>query len=226
MAANGLEEPPTLQKIFWAFTEGAAAAALLASAGNQSPDAALKAVKALPIVLGLPYTILLWLMCQSLLIACQEEEGALQKTRKNFSTFCINIEKESFMSFIVPFLPLGKIASKTWGGTDSYYVVRFGAAWVVIILLLLLALSDLAFGKMATTMYFMLACGVASLRASVRDKLGITGSFLTDVVCTNLFFPWIIGQMAVEDFDNVKIAPEGTEMKTVGGAGMSEPLNQ
>merc|ERR1712232_1540949 len=59
MAANGMQDPPLVQKILWVFTEGAAAAALLASAAdNPNPEAALEAVKALPIILGLPYTFL------------------------------------------------------------------------------------------------------------------------------------------------------------------------
>jgi len=41
MAANGAQDPPLAQKIFWAFTEGAAAAALLLSANEDEPTAAL-----------------------------------------------------------------------------------------------------------------------------------------------------------------------------------------
>merc|ERR1711904_422666 len=112
MAANGMEEPPVLQKVFWAFTEGAAAAALLASAGDENPKAALNAVKALPIILGLPFTFLLFWMCQGLLIVCQEESGDLKLNRKNFSTFLLNTEKDSFLSMVLPFVPLGQVASQ------------------------------------------------------------------------------------------------------------------
>merc|ERR1712176_1677405 len=115
LASNGREEPPVMQKVFWAFTEGAAAAALLASAGDDSPKAALNAVKALPIILGLPFTFLLFWMCQGLLIVCQEESGDLRIERKNFSVFLLNLEPQSFLSMICPFMPLGKVASKTWG---------------------------------------------------------------------------------------------------------------
>merc|ERR1712137_615646 len=108
MAANGIEEPPVIQKIFWAFTEGAAAAALLASAGEESPKAALNAVKALPIILGLPFTFLLFWMCQGLLIVCQEETGVVPIERKNFAVFLFNFELESVESMLVPFVPLGQ----------------------------------------------------------------------------------------------------------------------
>merc|ERR1719384_482571 len=82
MAANGVEEPPLMQKIFWAFTEGAAAAALLLSSGDDNPKAALNAVKALPIILGLPFTFLLMWISQGLLIVCAEESGKIKVTRK------------------------------------------------------------------------------------------------------------------------------------------------
>merc|ERR1712110_1115846 len=77
LAANGRPNPPVTQKVFWAFTEGAAAAALLASAGDDNPKAALNAVKALPIILGLPYTFRLFWCCQSLVIICKEEAGEM-----------------------------------------------------------------------------------------------------------------------------------------------------
>merc|ERR1719203_1753712 len=84
MAANGIEEPPLVQKVFWAFTEGGAASALLLSAGDENPKAALNAVKALPIILGLPFTFLLFWMCQGLLIVCKEEAGDMDIDRKHF----------------------------------------------------------------------------------------------------------------------------------------------
>merc|ERR1719234_887843 len=101
-----------MQKVFWAFTEGAAAAALLASAGEDDPKAALNAVKALPIILGLPFTFLLFWMCQGLLIVCKEETGVLPIERKNFSTFLFNLELPSFVAMLFPFWHLGEVAAK------------------------------------------------------------------------------------------------------------------
>merc|ERR1712048_775114 len=133
LAANGMQDPPLVQKIFWAFTEGAAAAALLASAAdNPNPEAALEAAKALPIILGLPYTFLLFWMCQGLLIVCQEESGDLRITRKNFSVFLINLEPASFLAMLFPFVPLGEVASKTWSGSKMLFSLAFAAAWTVL----------------------------------------------------------------------------------------------
>merc|ERR1719382_85693 len=149
MAANGVAEPPLLQKIFWAFTEGAAAAALLASAGDESPKAALNAVKALPIILGLPFTFLLFWMCQSLLIMCEEETNKLAIERKNFEVFVLNMEPQSFLAMLFPFIPLGEVAAKTWDGPRWAYTMAYAAAWLVMLVFAACTAVDKAFGYMA-----------------------------------------------------------------------------
>lgn len=210
LAANGTPDPPVTQKVFWAFTEGAAAAALLASAGDDDPKAAINAVKALPIILGLPYTFLLFWMCQGLLIVCKEETGALQIERKNSATFIINVEPMSFLATLVPFVPLGKVASKTWGGPTAHYSVAYGALWFFMISLLCASAADHAFAYMAAAAYFMMGLAVAALRAAVRTKLGISGDIISDACACCFAFPCVVGQMAAEDFD----APTCTSPKS------------
>lgn len=46
MAANGMQEPPTFQRVFWAVSEGAAASVLLGMGG----EAALKALRSVSLV--------------------------------------------------------------------------------------------------------------------------------------------------------------------------------
>jgi len=86
LSANGDMDPPVAQRIFWALTEGATAMALLASARNM-PDgeASLKALASASIVMGLPYTFVLFWVSQSLLVVCWEEKNELDVSRKNFS---------------------------------------------------------------------------------------------------------------------------------------------
>jgi hypothetical protein len=189
------------QKIFWAFTEGAAAAALLASAGDSDPKAALNAVKALPIILGLPYTFLLFWMCQGLLIVCQEESGDLKITRKNFSVFLINVEPTSFLAFFIPFVPLGDVAAKTWKGPKLFYTAAFGVAWVALITFICLTAADSAFGSMAISTYFIMGLAVAGLRVAMRNKLGITGDMISDACACCFAFPFVVGQLAAENFE-------------------------
>merc|ERR1719424_838240 len=150
LAANGQEEPPLAQKIFWAFTEGAAASALLLSADEKNPSAALNAVKVLPIVLGLPYTFHLFWCCQSLLIICKEEAGEIPINRKNFKNFLLfNLQPMSFVAWLFPFVPLGISASKAFGLNMILCVVLFGLEWAFVIVLLCLGAVDEAFLKMA-----------------------------------------------------------------------------
>lgn len=224
LAANGIEEPPVGQKIFWAFTEGAAAAALLASAGEDDPKAALNAVKALPIILGLPFTFLLFWMCQGLLIVCQEETGVLQIERKNFTAFLFNLEPPSFLAILFPFVPLGQVSEKTWGGSRVLYTIAFATAWLAMFIFAGCTLADEAFGYMAAAMYFMLAFAAAGLRVAVRAKLGITGGMISDVCVCCFALPWAIGQMAVEDF--VAVAEKEVVSEPLSGPernGASQP---
>jgi len=203
MAANGVDEPPLIQKVFWAFTEGAAAAALLASASEENPKAALNAVKALPIILGLPFTFLLFWMCQGLLIVCKEEAGELAIERKQFRTFLLNIEPMSFLSMITPFVPLGMVGSKIWGGSAVLYTVGYGLLWVTMWVLIILTAVDKAFSACGAAMYFIFALSVAPLRISTRTKLGISGGMISDCCACCFALPWAVGQIAAEDLDDV-----------------------
>jgi len=74
VTANGLPEPPLLQRWFWATTEGLAATALMYSGrftGQQ--DTGLKALQAMSICAGLPYTYFICFFCVSLWRTCQLE---------------------------------------------------------------------------------------------------------------------------------------------------------
>ena len=66
ITAGGKIEAPVPQRVFWATTEGAIAAALLWIGGTE----AIEALQAGAISTGLPFTIVLLLMCVSLVMAC------------------------------------------------------------------------------------------------------------------------------------------------------------
>ena len=65
IAANGDAKSPPLQRVLWAFTEGAAATALLKGGGGD-PNRSLRSLQAVSIVGGLPFTILLCMMAHGL----------------------------------------------------------------------------------------------------------------------------------------------------------------
>ncbi|CAJ1429441.1 unnamed protein product [Effrenium voratum] len=70
IAANG-REAHVVQRVFWALTEGAVAIACLASGGFGS----LTGLQAVSIVMGLPFTFILMIMCTSLWRALKIEAG-------------------------------------------------------------------------------------------------------------------------------------------------------
>ena len=70
ITAGGKLDAPTPQRIFWATIEGAIAAALLWIGGTE----AIEALQAGAISTGLPFTIILLLMCVSLLMGLSTEE--------------------------------------------------------------------------------------------------------------------------------------------------------
>ena len=65
ITSNGIEEPPKLQRIFWALTEGAVATALLAVGGKD----ALNALQTVSIAAAWPFTVLLLIMVYGLIKA-------------------------------------------------------------------------------------------------------------------------------------------------------------
>jgi len=75
LASNGHEEHHWIQRVFWAFTEGAVATALLVAGGSQ----ALGALQAASIVFALPFNLLLFLMMFCIVKMCQISEE-LDKT--------------------------------------------------------------------------------------------------------------------------------------------------
>eukprot|EP00408_Alexandrium_pacificum_P012066 CAMPEP_0171232852 /NCGR_PEP_ID=MMETSP0790-20130122/40620_1 /TAXON_ID=2925 /ORGANISM="Alexandrium catenella, Strain OF101" /LENGTH=827 /DNA_ID=CAMNT_0011699097 /DNA_START=136 /DNA_END=2621 /DNA_ORIENTATION=+ len=70
IAANGREAHVT-QRIFWALTEGAVAVALLLAGGQD----ALKALQAMSIIMGLPFTVIMMLMVTSTWRALKIDQG-------------------------------------------------------------------------------------------------------------------------------------------------------
>ncbi|MEZ6188515.1 MAG: BCCT family transporter [Planctomycetota bacterium] len=69
LTSGGHPNPPIWQRVFWACAEGACAAVLLYAGGKQ----ALQALQAAVVSIGLPFCVVLLLMCWSLVRALREE---------------------------------------------------------------------------------------------------------------------------------------------------------
>merc|ERR1712232_511796 len=150
--------------------------------------------------------------CQSLLLICKEEAGEIAIVRKDFQNFLLfNLQPMSFVSFIFPFVPLGAVASKAWGGSQILYCAAFGLEWAFFLVMLCLGAADTAFFAMAISAYFCFALTAAGVRASVRHLLGITGDLVSDACACCFYLPFAMGQMAGEDFTETQASGMKTE---------------
>ena len=80
LSANGIPEPPTVQRVFWALMEGATASALLIAGGKDS----LTAIKTIGIVSAFPYAIIVIMVCISLWRALNVVKGSLNPNGPSF----------------------------------------------------------------------------------------------------------------------------------------------
>ena len=78
LASGGNPNPPRAQRVFWAISEGAVAAVLLLAGGHE-------ALQTASITTGLPFAVVLILMCYSLTTALRKESVERSKTVKRFS---------------------------------------------------------------------------------------------------------------------------------------------
>merc|ERR1712061_240323 len=91
-------------RVFWAITEGAVAIALLQAGGTQS----LKALQAVSIIAGLPFTVILMFMCTGIWRALKIDQGHMA-LRQNRTDWCMPLYGGVFDIFEF-ILSLGKSA--------------------------------------------------------------------------------------------------------------------
>jgi choline-glycine betaine transporter len=75
LSASGLSKPPVLQKVYWGFTEGAVASALVGGAPGGNFSSILKGLRSVSICAGMPLTVLMCLMVPSTYRALKREFG-------------------------------------------------------------------------------------------------------------------------------------------------------
>jgi len=207
IAANGIAEPPVVQKVFWAFSEGAAATALLVAGGKDS----LQALQTASIVCGLPYTFILFWITQALLIAVKEEAGDLDPERKSLRSFMFSLDfanKGAFSSFsdvlvaiFAPFLPLAstqaKLSAKT--GYDKPTLVGGILMWVATLMFIVLSVQDEAFMMVSASIYVLFAAWMGWVRRCMRVACGCDrGNYFTDILSCMCFYFLALPQMETE----------------------------
>jgi len=145
ITANGYPEPCLTQRLFWALTEGAAAAALL-SIGKYvgTADGGLKALRSASICVGLPYTFLICFMCVALYRALQYEVGDRVWTTDGFRTSVLDIGVQ-FYGCAASLVPGQRTRTRCFNGTGPKFdfgkIVKL-CAYTVCLPLPLLSISN------------------------------------------------------------------------------------
>jgi hypothetical protein len=211
LASNGHPDPPMFQRVFWSFTEGATAIALLYSGINHpNADASLKALQAASIITGLPYTFVMFWATQSLVILVQEENGALDPNRKAFTSFIFDMKyiANHLKHMAVPGLQMGKtvVAVGKWpfsgfgdGATFAIWCTFFSLLYYAAIAITICTAAMYQWALIGCALYIGFGTFVGLLRNHVRVARFIqNGDLPTDLLC-GLFAPmFTLTQIEVE----------------------------
>jgi hypothetical protein len=215
ISGNGRDEQNPFQRVFWAFTEGAVATALITSGDN--PKAVLKSLQSASICSGLPFTFLLCFMMPSLLYALEN------KKRKDFETPIFGgifdffewmltlgqapLPKENhvayfFIYLLAPFLALYKLQDMCqmrgagydlFGSQALYGIVSVSFAslcWVIWIILLAVNENVWIYGWIC---FLAFVSVTAMQREKVRQLNGVDGNIIWDWMAS-LFYPQVFVQ--------------------------------
>lgn len=203
LSANGDPDPPVLQRVFWALTEGATATALLYAGGTD----ALQALQAVSIAAGLPYTILLCFMCVALWRAVQMEAGDLDSNGPQFSISLFNpISQPSckaffklFLATVAPWYVIGIAAKRRKPNSPremACSMVLMGVpfyAWIAMMVAELVPVKGISYVGWAVLFLFF---GVATaIRTGIREKDGIHGNMVEDFFVVMLLYPFAAYQI-------------------------------
>jgi choline-glycine betaine transporter len=223
IAANGISDPPIVQKIFWAFTEGGTACALLLAGQNlPNADGSLKALQSCSMITGLPYTFVLFWCAQSLYLLVKEETGELKIDRPSFSTFILSFSEplKLLRNTAVPGFAMGKLvkANGKWP-MHSFGEEVCGIIWTAVfqliymsaILFVILTAVLKQWFMVGVALYFGFGSLLGFLRSSVRLQKGIEhGDVITDLVCGTFLPMFTITQMEVQDAIAIEV-PKAAE---------------
>jgi len=218
IACNGKEAHP-ITKVYWAFTEGGLACALLIAGGND----ALNALRAVSIIAGVPFTVFVCMICLSIGTTFRYDQGWV--LNHQYDTWKVQLyggifdwAEYVFSSFQSPrpemrhitgffgclvcppyyvFYSLQKVGRKT--GLDAPGItglIGAGICWIgfVLFAFMWILVPDVGYEAIAVFFYAGFAVFVIYVRSQVRVVYNIEGSIMTDVLAATFFYPqtlWI-----------------------------------
>jgi hypothetical protein len=226
ISASGLSASkiPIWQKVFWCFTEGIVAIALVAA----SNGGALKTLQRVSIVIGLPFTFLLCFMVPSLYRALKKELGdkdIIESMR--FNTQLLDIF-EGFQpkggspcppmthikciltGLFVPAKGLNDALKACYPNSPKFAAVVATVGQILYICWFALHIVEVEKEGMHTiawlcfTGFFLI---VAFARGELRRKYNVWGFALEDLFCAIMLYPFVLAQMEMQVSTDGKGAP-------------------
>ena len=214
--------PPIIQKIFWCWTEGAVAIALL-KAGDVggTADSGLRALQAVSIVCGLPFTVAILFMCTSTWRALKIDSGdadICQATQWSTGTLdmfdgfspspaTVAVEpryspveriKHYVAATLSPFFGVFKTAESLFG-EKSPLAIGHGVcnfclflAWFIF---LCMSGSSSQWSNLAWTFFAFFAFQLTFIRASLRQHHNIYGNIWEDFAASLFMYPNVVSQL-------------------------------
>ena len=227
LAANGSAEPPVLQRIFWAFTEGACASVLLKAGGTE----ALAALQSMAICTGLLYTVILNVMCVALWRALKMEAGDLDPNGPCFSVDLLQPlfklswrrVRKLLVATTAPWWPMGIAAAKLNRSKPLPYMLVLAIpfyGWVVLEALQVFETGLAYVGWVSLCGFFAYGTGI---RANIREKYGINGNMFEDFFAVILAYP--LAAMQMEEHMKVSSLLETDEEVGSDSSGSSEKID-
>mmetsp|Transcript_30588 Transcript_30588/g.47925 ORF Transcript_30588/g.47925 Transcript_30588/m.47925 type:complete len:672 (-) Transcript_30588:139-2154(-) len=211
ISAAGMLDPPYIQRIYWAVTEGAVATALLAGGGAD----ALSALQAVSIVGGFPYTFAINIMCTALMRAIkwdQEDEDIISKGKfvSAVTDFTEGFQPYNrhprypqagkawtslLIGIVCPAAPLWGTLQKVYGSGAIMHAIGLSFSFYIWIVLHFIVLADGLAPFIGWTFFFGFIVHLAAIRVAVRDCWDIYGWAPEDFLCAMFLYPCVVGQM-------------------------------
>mmetsp|Transcript_15818 Transcript_15818/g.40175 ORF Transcript_15818/g.40175 Transcript_15818/m.40175 type:complete len:652 (+) Transcript_15818:403-2358(+) len=209
LTANGNPHPPIPQRVFWAFTEGAAATALLVAGGKD----AITAVQTASILAGLPYTFILCFLCPALWDVLKQEGGDFNRDRPVFHCHLMDPITSPGSStkrvlallknIFVPPIDVGRAAASQHPDSKLAQVMEYILPSVlffgwIIMMACIPAATSFDLSPIAWCFYIGFAANLTRVRGNARAVRGMEGDYCTDFCSSLVLYPLVATQVGEE----------------------------
>eukprot|EP00116_Pleurobrachia_bachei_P001104 sb/3461366/ len=204
LAANGIEEPPRPQRIFWALCEGATATALLVAGSGEGKDG-LSALQTVSILTGLPYTIILCFLCIALWRGLAMEMGDIDPYGADFkysvidpfSTINPKLWVLTLKNIVIAPYTIYKslFAMGSGNGNAIFMGIASFICWTLWIVLLIAEVSVEGSYAVAWTFYIAFATCITITRHTTRMRYNMNGNPAEDFFCALILYPCTMAQI-------------------------------